>query len=577
LKVDGVCNAANESVVVTKKQPAISTQASESVAVPGLIHDAVTLGGGFNPTGTITVKVYGPDDAACSSDPLFTDAITVDSGNGTYQSPAHLISKAGTYRFVASYGGDSNNEAVAGACNAANESVEVGKTQPSISTELTSAHVVIGGFVNDTATLTGATSDAGGTVTYTVYDNAECIAGESQGSSRDAGTVDVVDGTVPDSNSLVFDTAGHFNWQAVYSGDANNAPATSPCESEPLLVSHPSISIVKGPKSQAIDSGGTATFNITVTNTGDTELTNVTVTDAQAPNCAKAIGTLASGASSTYTCSLSGVTSSFTNSATVTGHPPIGPDVTATDTAPVTVNAVPPPPPPVIPPPPPVIDLSITKADSPDPAVLGNKVRYLITVTNNGPSIAHNVQMSDPLPIGVSFSSVTSTQGTCTGGQVISCQLGTINNGSSVVITVFVTTLQTGLITNTATTVGQEAESNTANNTASTTTLVKGPFKPPVITGCYAVAVSPHSLTAGKRQTLTLSVHTLGKPAKGARVRISGAGINKVSGKTNAQGIVKVSVKPAKPGILRFQPLALKGCSVPRIGVIGAFTPPVTG
>jgi hypothetical protein len=160
---------------------------------------------------------------------------------------------------------------------------------------------------------------------------------------------------------------------------------------------------------------------------------------------------------------------------------------------------------------------------------------------------------------------------------VVSCQLGTINNGSSVVITVFVTTLQTGLITNTATTVGQEAESNTANNTASTTTLVKGPFKPPVITGCYAVAVSPHSLTAGKRQTLTLSVHTLGKPAKGARVRITGAGINKVSGKTNASGIVKVSVKPAKPGILRFQPLALKGCSVPRIGVIGAFTPPVTG
>jgi hypothetical protein len=106
---------------------------------------------------------------------------------------------------------------------------------------------------------------------------------------------------------------------------------------------------------------------------------------------------------------------------------------------------------------------------------------------------------------------------------------------------------------------------------------VKGPFKPPVITGCYAVAVSPHSLTAGKRQTLTLSVHTLGKPAKGARVRITGAGINNVSGKTNVHGIVKVSVKPAKPGILRFQPLALKGCSVPRIGVIGAFTPPVTG
>jgi hypothetical protein len=60
-------------------------------------------------------------------------------------------------------------------------------------------------------------------------------------------------------------------------------------------------------------------------------------------------------------------------------------------------------------------------------------------------------------------------------------------------------------------------------------------------------------------------------------VRVTGAGISKISGRTNAKGIVKMSVKPAKPGILRFQPLALKGCAVPRIGVIGAFTPPVTG
>jgi len=230
-------------------------------------------------------------------------------------------------------------------------------------------------------------------------------------------------------------------------------------------------------------------------------------------------------------------------------------------------------------PPAPVIDLQITKADSPDPDVLGNQLRYTITVKNNGPDTAHNVQMSDPLPIGVTFSSVSTTQGTCTGGQLVSCQLGTINNGASAVITVLVKTTQTGIITNTATTVGTEAESNIANNTATTTTLVKGPFKPPVVipTGCYAVAVTPHSLTAGKRMTLVLSVHMLGKPAKNARVKVTGAGISKTSGPTNAKGIVRISVKPAKPGILRFQPVAHKGCAVPRIGVIGAFTPPVTG
>jgi uncharacterized repeat protein (TIGR01451 family) len=346
-------------------------------------------------------------------------------------------------------------------------------------------------------------------------------------------------------------------------------------------VVHPSISITKNPKSQTIDAGGTANFTITVKNTGDIALSNVQVTDAQAPNCAKAIGDLAPGASVSYDCALTGVAASFTNSATATGHPAVGPDVTATDTAPVTVNSVPPPPPPppVIPTPPaPKIDLQITKADNPDPDVLGTQVRYLIVVKNNGPDTAHNVQMSDPLPFQVTFSSVTTTQGTCTGGQLISCQLGTIASGASVTVTVFVTTNSTGLVTNTATTVGTEAETNTANNTATTTTLVKGPFKPPVVpTGCYAVAVTPHSLTAGKRTTLVLSVHMLGKPAKNARVKVTGAGINKTSGPTNAKGIVRISVKPAKPGILKFQPVAHEGCGAPRIGVIGAFTPPVTG
>jgi uncharacterized repeat protein (TIGR01451 family) len=240
--------------------------------------------------------------------------------------------------------------------------------------------------------------------------------------------------------------------------------------------------------------------------------------------------------------------------------------------------------PPVTPAPPaPQIDLQITKADSPDPAVLGAQVRYQIVVKNNGPDTAHNVQMSDPLPSQVSFSSVSTTQGTCAGGRLVSCQLGTIANGASVTVTIVVKSTATGLVRNTATTVGQEAETNTANNTASTTTLVKGPFKPPVVkakpkaTGCYAVAISPHALSAGRRMTLTLSVHMLGKPAKGARVRITGAGVSKVSRPTNAKGIVKVSIKPAKPGILRFQPVAHKGCELPRVGVVGSFTPPVTG
>src|SRR5215204_957678 len=88
---------------------------------------------------------------------------------------------------------------------------------------------------------------------------------------------------------------------------------------------NPALDIIKSPDTQTINSGGTASFTITVTNTGNVTLTDVHVTDAQAPGCAQtsaqlgANATLAPGATFNYPCTLAGVTSSFTNSATATG------------------------------------------------------------------------------------------------------------------------------------------------------------------------------------------------------------------------------------------------------------------
>lgn len=66
--------------------------------------------------------------------------------------------------------------------------------------------------------------------------------------------------------------------------------------------------------------GGTAVFRIVVTNTGDVDLTNVTVTDPLVPNCELYIGNLAAGATfPAYTGTLVNVTDSFTNTAYVTG------------------------------------------------------------------------------------------------------------------------------------------------------------------------------------------------------------------------------------------------------------------
>jgi hypothetical protein len=105
--------------------PSIVTTASQPVTVGGGISDSAALSGGIlTPTGMITFSAYGPDNATCSGNPAFTSTVAV-SGNGTYPSGSFNPTAAGTYRFVATYSGDANNNSASDACNAANESVVV--------------------------------------------------------------------------------------------------------------------------------------------------------------------------------------------------------------------------------------------------------------------------------------------------------------------------------------------------------------------------------------------------------------------------------------------------------------------
>jgi len=90
---------------------------------------------------------------------------------------------------------------------------------------------------------------------------------------------------------------------------------------------------------QAVVSGGTANFEIVVTNTGNEDLVNVVVTDPLESACNQTIGSLAIGASSTYTCSSTNVQSAFTNVANVTGDSAVdGETVNDTDPTNVTID-----------------------------------------------------------------------------------------------------------------------------------------------------------------------------------------------------------------------------------------------
>jgi hypothetical protein len=101
-----------------------------------------------------------------------------------------------------------------------------------IETILNSTVIAPGHSVKDTALLSGVTSTAGGTVTYSWFGDGAC--GAFGGAKTSLAPVTVVGGIVPTSPSVKFSVNGSYSFQAAYSGDAKNPPAISPCE--PLSV-----------------------------------------------------------------------------------------------------------------------------------------------------------------------------------------------------------------------------------------------------------------------------------------------------------------------------------------------------
>jgi len=118
-------------------------------------------------------------------------------------------------------------------------------------------------------------------------------------------------------------------------------------------------------------------------------------------------------------------------------------------------------------------DLSVAKSDSPDPVSKGAQLTYSIVVTNHGPGSAAGVQLTDTLPANVQFASATSTVGSCAQtGSTVACNLGDLNNGTSVTVTIIVTPKRTGIITNTVQVSSGSPDPNPANNTDTEETVV---------------------------------------------------------------------------------------------------------
>ncbi len=174
-----------------------------------------------------------------------------------------------------------------------------------------------------------------------------------------------------------------------------------------------------------------------------------------------ALGGLGSGASATVIIKVTAPNASttLTNTATVSADQPDPNPADNTATAVAYVGSA---------------DVSITKTASPSPALAKNNLTYTVVVTNNGPSPATGVKVSDPLPAGLEVHSVSTTVGSCVRpGNNVTCNLGGLGSGAKATITIGAKAPNSATtLANTATVMADQVDPDTANNTASVATPV---------------------------------------------------------------------------------------------------------
>lgn len=307
-----------QEVTIDKASPTLSTTpnpSSATVGDAGLLKDSGTLSGGSSATGSITFRLFPPTDLLCAGTPSFTEAVTV-SGNGTYNTVSGGTNNAaGTWHWTASYTGDDNNEPASSACG---EPVTIGKASPTLVTTPSPSSGTVGVTVlNDSGALAGGYNPTG-SITFKLFRPIDSTCSLATPFSE---TVTVT-GNGPYSTSFVSpnDAAGTWHWTASYTGDDNNATASSGCSSEPVAIAKvtPTLSTTPSPASGTVgttvlnDSGALgAGYNPT----GTITFKLFPPTDATCAGTAAHTNTVTVSGNGTYNTS-----AGFTNNAAGTWH-----------------------------------------------------------------------------------------------------------------------------------------------------------------------------------------------------------------------------------------------------------------
>jgi uncharacterized repeat protein (TIGR01451 family) len=442
---------------------ATSSQGSSSESGGTITTDIGTLASGASATVTITVSVAG------TAIGTFTNNASV-TGNETDIAPANnSTSEDTTVRPVVDVRIDKTDSAdPVNAGGSFSYTLTVVNDGPSTATNVVVTDNLPAGVTFDSGTSSqGTVSESSGTVTANL---GTLASGASATITLNVDVDDSTTGTL--TNTATVTSMEHDE-------DPSNNSDTEPTTVTPVV----DLVVTKSDSADPVNAGGSYAYTLLVTNNGPSTATGVVVTDLlpaevsfdsgstsqgsvseSAGTVTALVGTLASGASATITLNVTAADSArgtITNTATVVGNETETNSANNEDTEPTTII--------------PVVDLAIGKADSVDPAEAGGALTYTLTVTNNGPSTATGVMVTDLLPPEVSFVSAVASQSSVSeSGGNVSADLGTLLSGAAATVTLNVTIADSalGVITNTASVTGNETETNTSNNSATEPTTV---------------------------------------------------------------------------------------------------------
>ncbi|WP_217602921.1 gliding motility-associated C-terminal domain-containing protein [Chitinophaga sp. GbtcB8] len=287
------------------------------------------------------------------------------------------------------------------------------------------------------------------------------------------------------------------NTATVTSTTPDPVPACTGCTTPPLSASSKAdIVTVKSTSATDYVPGQSVTYTITVTNNGPSDAADVNIID-NAPagttisswtaavttgtvslpspsgtgNLNEIIATLPNGAVVTYTVTVdipSNYNSNLVNTATVTSTTPDPvPACTGCTTPPLSASSK--------------ADLVTVKSTSATDYVPGQSVTYTITVTNNGPSDAADVNIIDNAPAGTTISSWTAVVTTGTVSLPTPSGTGDLNE--------IIATLPNGAVVTYTVTVAVPSDyNNNLVNTATVTSTTPDPV--PACTGCTTPPLS---------------------------------------------------------------------------------------